>query len=59
LMSLWRLEGTIKWILRTESSWGAMTRNASWSGGEQTPAAPAPASPPPAAKRKPKRKVAV
>lgn len=31
LMSLWRLEGTIKWILRTESSWGTMTRNASWS----------------------------
>lgn len=30
LMSFWRLEGTIKWILRTESSWGAMTRNASW-----------------------------
>ena len=31
LMSLWRLEGIIKWILRTESSWGTMTRNASWS----------------------------
>lgn len=31
LMSFWRLEGTVKWILRTKSSWGAMTRNASWS----------------------------
>lgn len=31
IMSYWRLEGTIKWILRTESSWGTMTRNASWS----------------------------
>lgn len=30
LMSFWRLEGTIKWILRTKSSWGAMTRTASW-----------------------------
>ncbi|HQU83465.1 MAG TPA: glycosyltransferase [Pyrinomonadaceae bacterium] len=30
LNSLWRLEGTIKWLLRTKSSWGAMTRNASW-----------------------------
>lgn len=38
LMSLWRLEGTIKWILRTKSSWGTMTRNASWS------TSPAPAS---------------
>lgn len=36
LMSLWRLEGTIKWVLRTKSSWGAMTRNASWA----APAAP-------------------
>ena len=36
LMSVWRLEGTIKWILRTESSWGAMTRNASWSQAEET-----------------------
>lgn len=34
LMSFWRLEGTIKWILRTKSSWGAMTRNASWSDSE-------------------------
>lgn len=34
LMSIWRLEGTIKWILRTESSWGTMTRNASWSTSE-------------------------
>lgn len=31
MMSLWRLEGIIKWLLRTESSWGTMTRNASWS----------------------------
>lgn len=31
LMSIWRLEGMVKWILRTESSWGTMTRNASWS----------------------------
>lgn len=30
LMSLWRLEGTIKWLMRTESSWGTMTRNTSW-----------------------------
>jgi cellulose synthase/poly-beta-1,6-N-acetylglucosamine synthase-like glycosyltransferase len=45
LMSWWRLEGTIKWILRTESSWGAMTRNASWSApaalNEKTPPVPA------------------
>ena len=39
LMSLWRLEGTIKWILRTESSWGTMTRSAAW-------ATPAPDKPP-------------
>lgn len=31
LMFYWRLEGTIKWLLKTESSWGVMTRNASWS----------------------------
>ncbi len=30
LMSVWRLEGIIKWILKTESSWGTMTRNTSW-----------------------------
>lgn len=30
IMSWWRLEGSIKWILNTDSSWGAMTRNASW-----------------------------
>jgi cellulose synthase/poly-beta-1,6-N-acetylglucosamine synthase-like glycosyltransferase len=30
LNSFWRLEGIIKWLLRTKSSWGAMTRNASW-----------------------------
>lgn len=35
LMSVWRLEGTVKWILRTESSWGTMTRNASWSAAEE------------------------
>lgn len=40
LMSLWRLEGTIKWILRTESSWGTMTRNASWAAPESTPELP-------------------
>jgi len=43
LMSFWRLEGTIKWILRTKSSWGAMTRNASW---QAAPAATAGAKPP-------------
>ena len=37
LMSVWRLEGTVKWILRTESSWGTMTRNASWSAAEEAP----------------------
>lgn len=43
MQSFWRLEGIIKWLLRTESSWGTMTRNASWS----TPtAAPKPAIPP-------------
>lgn len=43
MMSFWRLEGIVKWLLRTESSWGTMTRNASWS----TPsAAPKPAIPP-------------
>ncbi len=31
LMSIWRLEGIVKWILRTKSSWGTMTRDASWS----------------------------
>lgn len=41
LMSWWRLEGTIKWIFRTKSSWGAMTRSASWSAPEQAPAPPA------------------
>jgi cellulose synthase/poly-beta-1,6-N-acetylglucosamine synthase-like glycosyltransferase len=41
LMTLWRLEGTIKWILRTKSSWGVMTRSAAW-------AAPAPTKPQPA-----------
>lgn len=30
LMTLWRLEGTIKWLMRTKSSWGAMTRSAAW-----------------------------
>jgi cellulose synthase/poly-beta-1,6-N-acetylglucosamine synthase-like glycosyltransferase len=30
LMSLWRLEGIIKWLLKTDASWGAMTRNTSW-----------------------------
>jgi cellulose synthase/poly-beta-1,6-N-acetylglucosamine synthase-like glycosyltransferase len=30
LNSFWRLEGMVKWLLRTKSSWGAMTRNASW-----------------------------
>lgn len=34
MMSVWRLEGMIKWILRTKSSWGTMTRNASWSDSE-------------------------
>lgn len=31
LMSIWRLEGIVKWILNTDSSWGTMTRNASLS----------------------------
>ncbi len=45
MMSLWRLEGIVKWILRTESSWGTMTRNASWS--SAAPSAPTkPAIPP-------------
>jgi len=48
LMSLWRLEGTIKWILRTKSSWGTMTRNASWSA--PTPANAKPAIPSPETK---------
>jgi cellulose synthase/poly-beta-1,6-N-acetylglucosamine synthase-like glycosyltransferase len=43
LMSLWRLEGTIKWILRTESSWGTMTRNTSW---QAAPTANKPQLPP-------------
>lgn len=30
LMSIWRLEGTIKWIFRTKTSWGTMTRVATW-----------------------------
>lgn len=34
MVSIWRLEGTIKWLLRTKSSWGTMTRNASWSDSE-------------------------
>ncbi|HMO82108.1 MAG TPA: glycosyltransferase [Pyrinomonadaceae bacterium] len=41
LMSFWRLEGTIKWILRTKSSWGTMTRSAAWSdGGEKAASLP-------------------
>ncbi len=39
LMTLWRLEGTYKWIMRTEAKWGAMTRSAAWA---STPAAPPP-----------------
>ncbi len=31
LNSFWRLEGTVKWILRTKSNWGAMPRSGSWS----------------------------
>jgi cellulose synthase/poly-beta-1,6-N-acetylglucosamine synthase-like glycosyltransferase len=38
MMSLWRLEGTVKWLLRTESSWGVMTRDASWAAPEKQPA---------------------
>ncbi len=30
LMSIWRLEGIIKWLIRADASWGAMTRNTSW-----------------------------
>jgi cellulose synthase/poly-beta-1,6-N-acetylglucosamine synthase-like glycosyltransferase len=30
LNSFWRLEGIVKWLFRTKSSWGTMTRNASW-----------------------------
>lgn len=40
LMSLWRLEGIIKWLLRTKSTWGTMTRNASWSDSEPTAQSP-------------------
>jgi hypothetical protein len=29
-MSIWRLEGIIKWLVRADASWGAMTRNTSW-----------------------------
>lgn len=41
LMSFWRLEGTVKWVLRTKASWGTMTRSAAWSDSE-----PATQSPP-------------
>lgn len=42
LNSFWRLEGMIRWLLRTKSSWGAMTRSAAWA----TPSdAPKPSSP--------------
>ncbi|MFN0139381.1 MAG: glycosyltransferase family 2 protein [Pyrinomonadaceae bacterium] len=34
MMSIWRLEGIVKWILRTKSTWGTMTRKASWSDSE-------------------------
>lgn len=45
LMTFWRLEGTIKWLLRTKSSWGAMTRNASWAAPSSTAPAAKPALP--------------
>ena len=38
LNSIWRLEGTIKWLLRTKSSWGVMTRSGGWSDPENEPA---------------------
>lgn len=38
LNSIWRLEGTIKWLLRTESSWGVMTRSGGWTDPENEPA---------------------
>ncbi len=38
LNSIWRLEGTIKWLLRTEASWGAMTRSGGWTDPENEPA---------------------
>ncbi len=41
LMAFWRLEGIIKWCLRTESKWGAMTRSAAWA---STPVAKKPAA---------------
>ena len=28
--SVWRLEGTLKWILNTKKSWGMMARSAEW-----------------------------
>lgn len=37
LNSIWRLEGTIKWLLRTESSWGVMTRSGGWTDPENEP----------------------
>ncbi|MCW5960913.1 MAG: glycosyltransferase family 2 protein [Pyrinomonadaceae bacterium] len=42
MMSFWRLEGIVKWVLKTDASWGTMTRNASWS----APAPSRPAIPP-------------
>jgi hypothetical protein len=40
LMSIWRLEGIIKWLMRADASWGAMTRNTSWQAAPaSTPAA--------------------
>lgn len=30
LNAIWRLEGLIRWLVKTESKWGDMTRTASW-----------------------------
>lgn len=30
MMSWWRLQGTIEWLLGTESKWGEMKRDAGW-----------------------------
>jgi cellulose synthase/poly-beta-1,6-N-acetylglucosamine synthase-like glycosyltransferase len=54
LMSVWRLEGTIKWVLRTKSSWGAMTRSASWQTGTAAESPKPPPLPPTLTQTKPK-----
>lgn len=49
LNAFWRLEGTIRHLLRTESKWGEMTRTASWQANSNSCAnAPAALTIPPA-----------